>query len=290
MDRSSPLSASPDSRHPSPPRGGADRSSSPPRGLERGLIKLPEPLNNPHWRPPPDSRNPQWRRGDGDWRNGQNQGGAPSGWSGGPAQQPPSSGWCSAPSTPSGSHAPRGTPGLFDPKDSSRGAPGLFEVRERGSPPAPSFPPSRFPVEASSRFVTAPQPSMPGGGPVGPVAHGYRHPFPPRLMGPGEAFSLVKHLGCNWKFPSGPMVRPLAAGQLPPDWYDVYNSNIYGSGKIDINCIANIVRNDLRLKSVLQGRNFSHLWQTMMKVGPFCRDQISTAGLSFTESDSSHCI
>ena len=35
--------------------------------------------------------------------------------------------------------------------------------------------------------------------------------------------------------------------------YDVYNSNIYGSGKIDINCIANIVRNDMRLKSVLQG-------------------------------------
>ena len=101
MDRSSPLSASPDSRHHSPPRGGVDRSSSPPRGLERGLIKLPEPLNNPHWRPPPDSRNPQWRRGEGDWRNGQNQGGAPSGWSGGPAQ-PPSSGWCSAPSTPSG--------------------------------------------------------------------------------------------------------------------------------------------------------------------------------------------
>ena len=66
------------------------------------------------------------------------------------------------------------------------------------------------------------------------------------------------------------MVRPLAAGQLPPDWYDVYNSNIYGSGKIDINCIANIVRNDLRLKSVLQGRhfieavNFSLLWQTMI--------------------------
>ena len=208
MDRSSPLSASPDSRHPSPPRGGADRSSSPPRGLERGLIKLPEPLNNPHWHPPPDSRNPQWRRGEVDWRNGQNQGGAPSGWSGGPAQQAPSSGWCSAPSTPSGSHAPRGTPGLFDPKegprgtpglfdpkDSSRGAPGLFEVRERSSPPAPSFPPSRFPVEASSRFVTASQPSMPGGGgPVGPVAHGYRHPFPPRLMGPGEAFfPFVKH-------------------------------------------------------------------------------------------------
>ena len=58
----------------------------------------------------------------------------------------------------------------------------------------------------------------------------------------------------SW-FPPGPMVRPLAAGQLPPDWYDVYNSNIYGSGKIDINCIANIVRNDLRLKSVLQGMN-----------------------------------
>ena len=100
----------------------------------------------------------------------------------------------------------------------------------------------------------------------------------------------MKHLRCNWKFPSGPMVRPLAAGQLPPDWYDVYNSNIYGSGKIDINCIANIVRNDLRLKSVLQGKNFkeavtlSHPWQTMMKTGPFCRDQISTVGLSFTES------
>ena len=98
MDRSSPLSASPDSRHHSPPRRDVDKSSSPPRGLERGMIKLPEPLNNPHWRPPPDSRNPQWRRGEGDWRNGQNSG-APSGWSGGPTQQPPSSGWCSAPST-----------------------------------------------------------------------------------------------------------------------------------------------------------------------------------------------
>ena len=202
MDRSSPLSASPDSRHHSPPRRDIDRSSSPPRGLERGMIKLPEPLNNPHWRPPPDSRNPQWRRGEGDWRNGQNSG-APPGWSGGPTQQPPSSGWCSAPSTPSGGHAPRGTPSLFDPKEAPRGAPGLFDIKEvprggapglfdprdqRGSPPAPAFPQSRFPVEGTSRFVTAAQPSMPsgGGGPGGPGAHGYRHPFPPRLMGAGD--------------------------------------------------------------------------------------------------------
>ena len=33
----------------------------------------------------------------------------------------------------------------------------------------------------------------------------------------------------------------------------MYSPSIYGSGKIDINCIANIVRNDLRLKAVLQG-------------------------------------
>lgn len=45
----------------------------------------------------------------------------------------------------------------------------------------------------------------------------------------------------------------MAASQMPPDWYDVYSPSIYGSGKIDINCIANIVRNDLRLKAVLQG-------------------------------------
>ena len=39
----------------------------------------------------------------------------------------------------------------------------------------------------------------------------------------------------------------------PPDWYDVFNANIYGSGKTDINCIAHIIRADMKLRSVLQG-------------------------------------
>ena len=39
----------------------------------------------------------------------------------------------------------------------------------------------------------------------------------------------------------------------PPNWYDVYNPNIYGSGKTDVNCIAEIVRADMKLRAVLQG-------------------------------------
>ena len=39
----------------------------------------------------------------------------------------------------------------------------------------------------------------------------------------------------------------------PPVWYDVYNSSIYGSGKTDVNCIAEIVRADMKLRAVLQG-------------------------------------
>ena len=69
---------------------------------------------------------------------------------------------------------------------------------------------------------------IPGGGP------GYRPPFPARFY-PAQAQS-----GC--------------VAINPPDWYDVYNANIYGSGKTDINCIAEIVRADMKLRSVLQGK------------------------------------
>ena len=41
----------------------------------------------------------------------------------------------------------------------------------------------------------------------------------------------------------------------PPSWYDVYNPNIYGSGKTDVNCIAEIVRADMKLRAVLQGES-----------------------------------
>ena len=41
----------------------------------------------------------------------------------------------------------------------------------------------------------------------------------------------------------------------PPAWYDVYNHNIYGSGKTDVNCIAEIVRADMKLRAVLQGES-----------------------------------
>ena len=34
---------------------------------------------------------------------------------------------------------------------------------------------------------------------------------------------------------------------------DIFNDNIYRSGKTDINCIAHIVRVDMKLRSVLQG-------------------------------------
>ena len=64
-----------------------------------------------------------------------------------------------------------------------------------------------------------------GGGP------GYRPPFPARFY-PSQSGSVAIN---------------------PPDWYDVYNANIYGSGKTDINCIAEIVRADMKLRSVLQG-------------------------------------
>ena len=67
---------------------------------------------------------------------------------------------------------------------------------------------------------------FPGGGP------GYRPPFPARFY-PSQSGSVAIN---------------------PPDWYDVYNANIYGSGKTDINCIAEIVRADMKLRSVLQGK------------------------------------
>ena len=38
---------------------------------------------------------------------------------------------------------------------------------------------------------------------------------------------------------------------MPPDWNNIFNASIYGSGKTDINCITHIVRADMKLRSVL---------------------------------------
>ena len=66
------------------------------------------------------------------------------------------------------------------------------------------------------------------GGLSGP---GYRPPFTPRFYSPGTGGVSIS----------------------PPDWYDVYNSSIYGNRKTDVNCITEIVRADMKLRSVLQG-------------------------------------
>ena len=74
-----------------------------------------------------------------------------------------------------------------------------------------------------------PQNFAAGGGP------GYRPPFPARF------------------YPGGSGVGGGPVSISPPDWYDVLNPNIYGNGATDINCIAEIVREDIKLRSVLQG-------------------------------------
>jgi len=192
-------------------------------GHAGGLIKLPDSMSNPHWRPPPDSRHPAWRRDDHDWRAGSQ-----------PQQShypAPPQHWSSAPSTPSSQYpAPlRGGAGgaLYDPRNPPKATP-----RDMISPDVQSYPNPRFPLEPS-RFA-APSHMLPPHLPQGPGA-GYRPPFPPRLFAAGT-----------------PSNRPSMA-ITPPDWYDVFNANIYGSGKTDINCIAHIVRADMKLRSVLQG-------------------------------------
>ena len=104
-------------------------------------------------------------------------------------------------------------------------------VQDWSSAPATpnAGPPHQFP---GPRFPG--QPAGPGPHP-GAAGAGYRPPFPVhsnRVAGP----------------------RPVRLGVAiaPPDWYDVYNVNIYGSGKTDINCIAHLVRADMKLRSVLQ--------------------------------------
>ena len=42
-----------------------------------------------------------------------------------------------------------------------------------------------------------------------------------------------------------------------PDWFNVFDSNIYGSGKIDINIIVRIVSADKKLRHLVQGQNSS---------------------------------
>ena len=89
----------------------------------------------------------------------------------------------------------------------------------------------RFPgMDQPSRFA-APSHMLPHNYPAG--GPGYRPPFPARLPTPST---------------------PGSVSIAPPDWYDVYNANIYGgNNKPDINCIAEIVRADMKLRSVLQG-------------------------------------
>jgi len=190
-------------------------------GHAGGLIKLPDSMSNPHWRPPPDSRHPAWRRDDQDWRSGsQPQSHYPA----------PTQHWSSAPSTPS-SHFPppiRGSSGiaLYDARNPTKPT-----HRDMVSPEVQSYPNPRFPLEPS-RFAT-PSHMLPPHIPPGP---GYRPPFPQRMYAGTPS----------------PSNRPTMA-ITPPDWYDVFNSNIYGAGKTDINCIAHIVRADMKLRSVLQG-------------------------------------
>ena len=129
------------------------------------------------------------------------------------------SGWsASAPATPSGHPPPiRAAPPLYDPRNPTPTTPQSYPSNQR-------FPidPSRF--AAPSHML--PQNFNQGGGP------GYRPPFPVRFYPP----------------PSG---GPVSI--TPPEWYDVYNANIYGNGKTDINCIMEIVRADMKLRTVLQG-------------------------------------
>ena len=68
----------------------------------------------------------------------------------------------------------------------------------------------------------------------GPGA-GYQPPFPqPRMPTSGVAFHPAFH---------------------GPDWFNVFDSNIYGSGKIDINIIVRIVSADKKLRHLVQGRS-----------------------------------
>jgi len=111
-------------------------------------------------------------------------------------------------------------------------------------PPVPSTG-IRFPLDPGSRFAApahllAAQ-GFPGAGGGVPAQGGYRPPFPPRypVGAPGPQSHGV------------PLTRlPVTT---PPDWYDVYNPEIYGNSKTDITCITSIVRADMKLRSVLQG-------------------------------------
>ena len=44
----------------------------------------------------------------------------------------------------------------------------------------------------------------------------------------------------------------VVAGIQGPDWYDVFNQNIY-AGKLDMNVIVRIINADKKLKQILQG-------------------------------------
>ena len=85
-----------------------------------------------------------------------------------------------------------------------------------------------------SRFNPPPQMYPPNMIPMhpGPGA-GYQPPFPqPRMPTSGVAFHPAFH---------------------GPDWFNVFDSNIYGSGKIDINIIVRIVSADKKLRHLVQG-------------------------------------
>ena len=41
-----------------------------------------------------------------------------------------------------------------------------------------------------------------------------------------------------------------------PDWYDVFNQNIYGTGNMDINVIVRIIHADKKLKQIMQRKLF----------------------------------
>ena len=93
-----------------------------------------------------------------------------------------------------------------------------------------------------------------------PLPHTCCHPASPRAQ--DKATAILSQLDSNTDLEVRKLnisswiklFKPSAAVSIePPNWYDVYNPNIYGSGKTDVNCIAEIVRADMKLRAVLQG-------------------------------------
>jgi len=202
--------------------------ASPPSGP--GIIHVSD--SGPQWGPPPDSHHPAWR-------------------SAGPPNQPWNQGvpaiHQTVITTTSAMEPPR-QKFLYDPNNpmmpirmpvggdavAGRVEPGGYHaamgprgplLAGRGGVATHAPAPLRFPISVP-RF--APHPNMFPASIVPGVGHAYQPPFP-RL----------------------PVQPPHMQGG--PAWFDVYNTAIYGTGKVDINVIVKIVTADKKLKHLLQG-------------------------------------